>query len=151
MNEVHTFALYAMQEALQEAQRAFDEDEVPIGAVITQQEKIIARAHNQTQALHDPTAHAEMLAITAACNALGSYNLARCTLYVSVEPCPMCASALQWAQIGAVYYGAKDTKRGYSLYSPNLLHPRTTVKSGVMQEEAVALLQLFFQKKRNPT
>ena len=148
MNEVHTFDLYAMQEALQEAQRAFDEDEVPIGAVITQQEKIIARAHNQTQALHDPTAHAEMLAITAACNALGSYNLARCTLYVSVEPCPMCAGALHWAQIGAVYYGAKDTKRGYSLYSPNLLHPRTTVKEGLMQTEAIVLLQLFFQKKR---
>ena len=147
MNEVHTFDLYAMQEALQEAQRAFDEDEVPIGAVITQQEKIIARAHNQTQALHDPTAHAEMLAITAACNALGSYNLARCTLYVSVEPCPMCAGALQWAQIGAVYYGAKD-KRGYSLYSPNLLHPRTTVKEGLMQTEAIVLLQLFFQKRR---
>ena len=145
MNDVHTFNLYAMQEALREAQRAFDEDEVPIGAVITQQEKIIARAHNQTQALHDPTAHAEMLAITAACNALNSYNLARCTLYVSVEPCPMCAGALQWAQIGAVYYGATDAKKGYS---PNLLHARTAVKGGVMQEEAIALLQLFFQKKR---
>jgi len=139
---------FGMQEALREAQLAFDEDEVPIGAVILQQGRIIARAHNQTQALHDPTAHAEMLAITAACNALNSYNLSRCTLCVSVEPCPMCAGALQWAQIAAIYYGARDPKRGYSLYSPTLLHPRTAVFSGVMEQESVALLQRFFHAKR---
>lgn len=142
------FEEYAMQEAFREAELAFEEDEVPIGAVITQQNQIIARAHNQTQALRDPTAHAEMLAITSACNTLRSYNLSLCTLYVSVEPCPMCAGALQWAQIGAVYYGAKDPKRGYSLYSPTLLHPRTIVKSGLMETKAVLLMQRFFQKKR---
>jgi len=142
------FEKYAMREALREAERAFEEDEVPIGAVITQQGKIIARAHNQTQALNDPTAHAEMLAITAACNTLGSYNLSRCTLYVSVEPCHMCAGALHWAQIGAVYYGASDPKRGYTLYTPTLLHPRTFVKSGVMEQESVTLLQHFFKNKR---
>ena len=139
----------AMQEALREAEQAYQEQEVPIGAVITQGEQIIARAHNQTLTLCDPTAHAEVLAITAACNLLRSHLLPTCSLYVTVEPCPMCAGALLWAQIGAIYYGAMDEKRGYSRYSPTLLHPRTVVQGGLCDAEAIRLMRTFFQDKRS--
>lgn len=138
----------AMQEALREAEQAYQEQEVPIGAVIAQGEQIIARAHNQTLTLCDPTAHAEVLAITAACNLLRSHLLTTCTLYVTVEPCPMCAGALLWAQIGAIYYGAMDEKRGYSRYAPTLLHPRTVVQGGLCDAEAIRLMRTFFQSKR---
>ncbi len=142
------FHQHAMQAALREAEQAFAEQEVPIGAVITHGEQIIARAHNQTLSLCDPTAHAEVLAITAACNLLRSHLLTGCALYVTVEPCPMCAGALQWAQIGAIYYGATDEKRGYGRYSPTLLHPRTVVEGGLCEGEAIRLMRSFFQSKR---
>ena len=122
-----------MLEALKEAQCAWDEDEVPIGAVIVCNGKVIARAHNLTERLNDPTAHAEMQAITAATSYLGGKYLSDCELYVTVEPCPMCAAALNWAQIKRVVYGAPDSKRGFSLFSPTLLHPKTEVVKGVLQ------------------
>lgn len=139
---------YFMRQALQEAQKAFDKDEVPVGAVIVVENRIIARAHNLTQMLHDVTAHAEMQAITVAADVLGGKYLKDCTLFVTVEPCPMCAAALHWAQISRVVYGARDEKRGYSLFSPLLLHPATSVSGGVMADESVALMQTFFEKKR---
>ena len=139
---------YFMRQALQEAQKAFEKDEVPIGAVIVCQQRIIARAHNFTEALNDVTAHAEMQAITAAADVLGGKYLTDCTLYVTIEPCPMCAGALSWAQISRVVYGANDAKRGYSLFSPNLLHPKTSVTSGVMSEECAKLMRDFFERKR---
>lgn len=143
-----TFHEQAMQQALLEAQRALEEGEVPIGAVITQEERIIARGHNQTLRLKDPTAHAEMLAISAACNTLGTHLLSRCTLYVTLEPCPMCAGALLWAQMGTIYYAGKDSKRGYTCYTPTLLHKRTAVYSGLLEAESLALLQNFFRARR---
>ncbi|MDD2247600.1 MAG: nucleoside deaminase, partial [Proteiniphilum sp.] len=118
---------YFMRQALQEAHKALEEEEVPIGAVIVINQRIIARAHNLTEMLNDVTAHAEMQAITAAANVLGGKYLTDCTLYVTVEPCPMCAGALRWAQISRIVYGAPDEKRGYSRISPYLLHPKTTV------------------------
>ena len=139
---------YFMRQALQEAQKAFDNDEVPIGAVIVCQQRIIARAHNLTELLNDVTAHAEMQAITAAANVLGGKYLTDCTLYATIEPCPMCAGALSWAQIAHVVYGASDEKRGYSLFSPNLLHPKTKVSAGVMEEECRRLMRDFFEGKR---
>lgn len=139
---------YFMRQALNEAQKAFDKDEVPIGAVIVAENRIIARAHNLTEMLNDVSAHAEMQAITIASDALGGKYLKNCTLYVTVEPCPMCAAALHWAQITRVVYGASDEKRGYTLFSPSLLHPRTSVTSGVMADECSALMQRFFEKKR---
>ena len=139
---------YFMRQALQEAQKAFEKDEVPIGAVIVCQQRIVARAHNFTEALNDVTAHAEMQAITAAADVLGGKYLTDCTLYVTIEPCPMCAGALSWAQISRVVYGASDAKRGYSLFSPNLLHPKTSVTSGVMSEECAKLMRDFFERKR---
>ena len=139
---------YFMRQTLQEAQKAFEKDEVPIGAVIVCQQRIIARAHNFTEALNDVTAHAEMQAITAAADVLGGKYLTDCTLYVTIEPCPMCAGALSWAQISRVVYGARDAKRGYSLFSPNLLHPKTSVTSGVMSEECAKLMRDFFERKR---
>ena len=139
---------YFMRQALQEAQKAFEKDEVPIGAVIVCQQRIVARAHNFTEALNDVTAHAEMQAITAAADVLGGKYLTDCTLYVTIEPCPMCAGALSWAQISRVVYGANDAKRGYSLFSPNLLHPKTSVTSGVMSEECAKLMRDFFERKR---
>ena len=139
---------YFMRQTLQEAQKAFEKDEVPIGAVIVCQQRIIARAHNFTEALNDVTAHAEMQAITAAADVLGGKYLTDCTLYVTIEPCPMCAGALSWAQISRVVYGARDAKRGYSLFSPNLLHPKTSVTSGVMSDECAKLMRDFFERKR---
>lgn len=137
-----------MKQALVEAHKALERDEVPIGAVVVCQGRIIARAHNLTEALNDVTAHAEMQAITAAANVLGGKYLKDCTLYVTVEPCPMCAGGLGWSQITKIVYGAPDAKRGYSLVSPKALHPKTEVISGVLQEECASLMQNFFKNKR---
>ena len=137
-----------MREALREAEAAAQEDEVPVGAVVVCRGRIIARGHNMTERLHDPTAHAEMIALTAATEALGGKYLSDCTLYVTVEPCPMCAAALAWAQVDAVVYGADDPKRGYTLYSPSLLHPKTEVRRGVLQEECSQIVTDYFKSKR---
>lgn len=137
-----------MKKALMEAQRAFDEDEIPIGAIIVCNDRIISRAHNLTEMLCDVTAHAEMQAITSGANLLGGKYLKDCTLYVTVEPCVMCAGAIGWAQISRVVYGAPDEKRGYTQYAPHALHPKTTVTSGVLEEECKALMQTFFANKR---
>ena len=134
--------------ALVEAQKAFDEDEVPIGAVIVCRGRVIARAHNLTEMLNDVTAHAEMQAITAAASNIGGKYLNDCTLYVTVEPCPMCAGAIAWAQTGRVVYGAGDEKRGYRRYAPDVMHPKTEVVSGVCADEATALMKKFFASKR---
>lgn len=139
---------YYMQQALREARAAAAEDEVPVGAVIVCGDSIIARAHNQTETLHDVTAHAEMLAFTAASEALGAKYLADCTLYVTVEPCPMCAGAAGWTQVGRIVYGAADTKRGFSLLQGPVLHPKTVVEGGVLADECEALMKDFFKKKR---
>ena len=139
---------YYMREALREARTAASEDEIPIGAVIVANERIIARAHNQTERLHDVTAHAEMLAFTAAAEHLGAKYLNDCTLYVTVEPCPMCAGAAGWTQIGRIVYGAADTKRGYSTIGTGMLHPKTEVVSGVLADECATLMKEYFKKKR---
>lgn len=137
-----------MREALREAQAAGADNEIPIGAVIVCRGRIIARGHNMTEMLHDPTAHAEMIALTAATEALGGKYLSDCSLYVTVEPCPMCAAALNWAQVGRIVYGADDPKRGYTMFTPSLLHPRTEVESGLLAEECSSLVSDFFKKKR---
>jgi len=139
---------YFMRRALQEAELAFHEGEVPIGAVIVSQFRIIARAHNLTETLTDVTAHAEMQAITAAANLLGGKYLNECVLYVTVEPCVMCAGALVWAQIGKVVYGASDEKRGFRKYAAGALHPKTEVVFGVLENECSELMKTFFQNKR---
>lgn len=138
-----------MKEALKEAQYAAEEDEIPIGAVIVSRGRIISRGHNMTERLHDPSAHAEMIALTAASEALGGKYLCDCTLYVTVEPCPMCAGALNWAQIGRIVYGSSDPKRGYSLFTPSLLHPKTEVTSGVLAEDCEDIVKSFFKAKRS--
>ena len=137
-----------MEEALREARAALEEGEIPIGAVIVSRGRIIGRGHNMTERLHDATAHAEMIAITAATEAVGGKYLTGCTLYVTVEPCPMCAGALNWSQISRIVYGAPDPKRGCSLFSPSLHHPKTAVLSGVRAEECASLMKSFFQEKR---
>ncbi len=137
-----------MRKALQEAEAAFDEGEIPIGAVVVCQDRIIARAHNLTETLHDVTAHAEMQAITQAANELGGKYLTDCTLYVTVEPCTMCAGALGWSQIPRIVYGCSDPKRGYSDYAPHALHPKCKVTGGILEEECRQLMQEFFQQKR---
>jgi len=137
-----------MRKALAEAREAMKAGEVPIGAVVTCQGRVIARAHNLTETLHDVTAHAEMQAVTAAANQLGGKYLKDCTLYVTVEPCTMCAGALGWAQLSRVVYGAPDEKRGFRRYAPDALHPKTTVTSGVLEEECRTLMREFFQEKR---
>ena len=137
-----------MREALREAQAARAEDEVPIGAVVVCRGRIIARGHNMTERLHDPTAHAEMIALTAATEALGGKYLDDCILYVTVEPCPMCAAALGWAQLGRLVYGAPDPRRGYTLFTPSLLHPRTEIVSGLLAEECGTLVKDYFKSKR---
>jgi tRNA(adenine34) deaminase len=139
---------YYMMEALKEARKAFEEDEVPVGAVIVCREKIIARAYNLTERLNDVTAHAEMQAFTSAANFLSGKYLDECTLYVTVEPCVMCAGASYWTQIGKIVFGAKDEKKGFLVTSPRILHPKTTLVSGVLQEECAALMKEFFRKKR---
>ena len=137
-----------MREALREAQSAAEEDEVPIGAVIVWNGRIISKGHNMTERLSDPTAHAEMIAITAATEAVGGKYLNDCTLYVTVEPCPMCAGALAWSQIGKVVYGASDPKRGFSQFAPSLMHPKTEVTAGILAEECGNLVSEFFRNKR---
>lgn len=137
-----------MKEALKEARMAMAENEIPIGAVVVCRGRIIARGHNMTERLHDPTAHAEMIALTAATEALGGKYLSDCTLYVTVEPCPMCAGALAWAQTARIVYGAPDPRKGYSLYSPSLLHPKTECTGGVLEEECSGLMVSFFEQKR---
>ena len=137
-----------MQKALAEAQIALQEGEIPIGAVVVCRDRIIARAHNQTETLHDVTAHAEMLAITSASNLLGGKYLPECTLYVTVEPCVMCAGALGWSQMSRIVYGASDEKRGFSRYAPKALHPKATVTAGVLEAECAQLMMDFFKQKR---
>ncbi len=137
-----------MLEALKEAQAARDEDEIPVGAVVVCRGRIIARGHNMTERLHDPTAHAEMIAITAATEAMGGKYLNDCTLYVTMEPCPMCAGALNWAQIGRIVYGAIDPKRGFSLFSPSLAHPKTELSAGVLAEQCSSIISEYFKGKR---
>ncbi len=137
-----------MKAALAEAQCAADEDEVPVGAVVVCQGRIIARAHNLTETLNDVTAHAEMQAVTAAADHPGGKYLDVCTLYVTVEPCTMCAGALGCAQLGRLVFGAYDPKRGYTVYAPNALHPKTEVTGGVMEEECAELMKKFFSKRR---
>lgn len=137
-----------MREALREAAEAFREEEVPVGAVLVCKGRIMARGHNMTERLNDPTAHAEMLTITAATSNLGGKYLNGCTLYVTVEPCPMCAAALGWAQVGRVVYGAADPKRGYTLFSPSLLHPKTEVSAGILADECSFLMTSFFKARR---
>ena len=137
-----------MRRALDEARQALEEGEIPIGAVVVAKGRIISRAHNQTETLNDVTAHAEMLAITAASNALGGKYLTDCTLYVTVEPCPMCAGAIGWAQVPRIVYGAADEKRGYRRYAPNVLHPRANAIGGILEEECRQLMLDFFKSKR---
>ncbi len=139
---------YFMCQALNEAQKAFDKGEVPVGAVIVCQERIIARAHNLTETLNDVTAHAEMQAITAAANVLGGKYLTDCTLYVTLEPCPMCAGALLWSQIPRIIFGAEDVKKGYRLFNPSISHPKADIKSGVLADECASLITSFFRMKR---
>ncbi len=139
---------YFMKEALKEAQTAFIKDEVPVGAVIVFDNRIIARAHNLTETLNDVTAHAEMQAYTSAANTLGGKYLDQCTLYVTLEPCTMCAGAASWAQIGQINYGASDPKKGFTHIVQTIIHPKTKVKSGILAKECSALLKEFFQRKR---
>lgn len=137
-----------MAMALDEARAALAQDEIPIGAVVVADGMVIGRGHNLTETLHDVTAHAEMQAITAAEVYLGGKYLNRCTLYVTVEPCVMCAGAIAWSQLGRLVFGAKDEKRGYQRYAPEALHPKTAVVSGVLEEECAAMMKDFFKEKR---
>jgi tRNA(adenine34) deaminase len=137
-----------MNLALDEARRAFAEGEIPIGAIVVCKDRVVARAHNLTETLCDVTAHAEMQAITAAANTLGGKYLTDCTLYVTVEPCPMCAGALGWAQVPRIVYGCADEKRGYRLYAPRALHPKAQVLDGILADECRVLMQQFFQQRR---
>lgn len=139
---------FYMRKALIEARQAFDEGEIPVGAVVVCRDRIISRAHNLTETLCDVTAHAEMLAITSAANALGGKYLSECTLYVTVEPCTMCAGAIGWAQISRVVFGASDEKRGYRWYAPNALHPKAITTIGVLESECSELMKDFFRQKR---
>ncbi len=139
---------YYMRQALIEARKAAESGEIPVGALIVCRDRILARTHNLTQTLNDVTAHAEMQAITAAAESLGGKYLTDCTLYVTLEPCVMCAGALGWSQISRIVYGASDPRRGFQLFAPKALHPRTEVVKGVLQEEAMQVLKDFFSKKR---
>jgi tRNA(adenine34) deaminase len=139
---------YFMKKAFAEALQAFDKGEIPVGAVVVANGKIIARAHNLTETLNDVTAHAEMQAITAAANLLGGKYLNDCVLYVTLEPCVMCAGALGWSQIGKIVYGAPDEKRGFKKFAPKSLHPKTEIIGGVLEIECIELLQEFFKNKR---
>jgi tRNA(adenine34) deaminase len=139
---------FFMRAAIEEAKRALERQEVPVGAIVVCNDLVIARAHNLTETLNDPTAHAEMQAITAAANYLGGKYLTDCTIYVTVEPCPMCAGALAWSQVTRLVYGCDDEKRGYSLIPSLLLHPRTEVKKGVLAAECASLMKSFFRAKR---
>ena len=139
---------YFMKEALKEAQKAFDQDEVPVGAVVVAENKIIARAHNLTERLNDVTAHAEMQAITSAANYLSGKYLIDCSIYITLEPCVMCAGALYWSQVSKLIYGAKDEKRGFSNQASNLLHPKTDIITGILEDECSLIIKQFFKAKR---
>lgn len=139
---------YFMQQALNEAKLAYHKGEIPVGAIVVCQGRIIARAHNLTEALNDVTAHAEMQAITAAANILGGKYLTDCTLYITLEPCPMCAGALHWAKIAKIVSGASDQKRGYNLFTPSILHPKTQLVKGVLETECADLMKRFFAERR---
>lgn len=138
-----------MREAFKQALIAFEREEIPVGAVVVANNKIIGRGYNQVETLNDATAHAEMLALTAAQNFIGSKYLVDCTLYVTLEPCIMCAGALSWTQIGKLVYGAKDVKKGFSSYNSKILHPKTKVESGIMEMDCQSLLLDFFKRMRN--
>ena len=140
---------YFMRQAFLLAERAFEEDEVPIGAVVVCNYQIIGKGYNQTERLQDPTAHAEMLAITAACDFLQSKYLQDCSLFVTIEPCVMCAGAIKWAQLSRIVFGSREEKSGFSRYQPLLIHPKTQVSHGVMENECAELMTRFFQKKRD--
>lgn len=140
--------VYYMKQALVEARKAFERGEVPVGAVVVCKDRIVARAHNLTETLNDVTAHAEMQAITAAANALGGKYLNECTLYVTVEPCVMCAGAISWAQTGKLVFGAGDEKKGYQNYAPKALHPKTEVVNGVLADDCSNLMKEFFRMRR---
>ncbi len=140
--------VYYMKQALMEAQKAADRGEIPVGAVVVCKDRIIARAHNLTETLTDVTAHAEMQAITAAASTLGGKYLNECSLYVTIEPCVMCAGAIGWAQMGRLVFGAEDEKRGFMRYAPEALHPKTVVMQGVLEEECARLMKAFFATKR---
>jgi len=139
---------YFMKLALLEAKKAFERDEIPVGAVVVCKNTIIAKAHNLTETLSDVTAHAEMQAITAAANVLGGKYLTDCTMYITLEPCIMCAGALNWSQISRIVYAASDSKRGYTSQNSNLLHPKTKISNGILEKECSDLLKEFFKKKR---
>lgn len=138
-----------MREALKEAQKAFDADEVPVGAVVVANNRIIARAHNLTERLNDVTAHAEMQAITAAANSIGGKYLVECALYVTLEPCLMCAGALAWSQVSKIVYGANDARKGFSTVPAPVLHPKTEVVKGILEQECSQLVKDFFARKRS--
>ena len=138
--------VYYMKRALAEAEQAFAEGEVPVGAVVVCQGRIISRAHNLTETLYDVTAHAEMQAITAATNLIGGKYLIDCTLYVTIEPCTMCAGALNWSQVSRIVFGASDEKRGFRKFAPNALHPKTILLGGILQNECALLMKKFFEK-----
>ena len=141
--------VHFMNQAILEASKAFEKGEIPVGAIIVCENQIIARAHNQTQLLNDVTAHAEMLAITAAADHLGNKYLHDCTLYVTLEPCPMCAGAAGWAQFGRIVYGANDDKNGFMIYGKRMLHPKTKVEFGISHKKCAELMTSFFEKRRN--
>ena len=140
---------YFMNLALQEAHRALDEDEVPIGAIIVSQNQVVGKGYNQVERLNDVTAHAEILAITAAANYFNSKYLKDCTLYVTLEPCMMCAAAIGWAQVQKLVFGASDPKKGYRLFHPSPLHPRAIIENGILEEECADLVNEFFRRKRS--
>lgn len=140
--------VFYMKQALEEARKAFEKGEVPVGAVVVCRDRIIARSYNLTETLNDVTAHAEMQAITAAANYLGGKYLADCTLYVTVEPCVMCAGAIGWSQMGRLVFGAADVKRGYQRYAPDALHPKTMVAQGLLEEDCALLMKDFFKRRR---
>ena len=149
MDAEYNIEHFFMQAALAEARAAADEGEIPIGAVVVCGGRIVGKGHNRVEALGDATAHAEMQALTAAMNALGGKYLPECTIYVTVEPCVMCAGALAWSQIGRVVYGASDPKKGYSTYSDSILHPKTVVEKGLMEQECREVMEQFFKKLRH--
>jgi len=148
MSKISFSDQFFMKQAFNEAEKAFEKNEIPVGAVVVCNKQIIARAHNLTETLNDVTAHAEMLAITAAAEFLGGKYLNECTLYVTLEPCVMCAGALSWAQLGKLVFGASDAKRGYQRCQPALLHPKTLIESGIMADECGQLVKQFFTSKR---
>lgn len=138
-----------MRQAYLLAEQAYREEEVPIGAVVVSNYRIIGKGYNQVERLQDPTAHAEMLAITAACETMGSKFLDECTLFVTIEPCPMCAGALAWTRVGRIVYGAREKKFGYSRFGPSMLHPKTIVQGGILSEECAELMRAFFAERRD--